>query len=316
MFGIAIFLSLWVLPSVSALENMSLNPIATRCVSNIDDTGTDLIVRYDDGFKWLSFLAFNLSEIPSGASIDSAVLKVKTQLVLNPSWISAYSSSNADLVETGMSWVTKPNVDDYIDAVWVSTHEEWYTWESWYLTDAVSDAFQETGKLTVMFRSGLYTDQNGHTIFYPNAIMEIAYTLETQPPNIDDVTRKPSNPTRDDEVKVEATVTDSESGVREVNLLYSTDEGVSWTKVTMNKADDLTYSGTIPRQDQDVSVKYYVEAFDNAGNRIDSTRHTYTVWSEEQLEQTHLWALIIVLFIVFGLPIIAAAVIVYDANKK
>lgn len=166
---------------MNASESTTLYPIATKCVSNLGDGETDLTVRYEDGFKWISFLAFNLSEIPSGASIDSAMLKVKTEFVLKQVWVSAYCSSNADWVETGMSWDTRPDVDEYVDAVWVSTHEEWYTWESWSLTDAVSDAFQETGKLTVMFRSGFLVDQAGAVTFYPNAKLQIAYTPETKP---------------------------------------------------------------------------------------------------------------------------------------
>jgi len=172
------FSSLRFLPVVNASESITLDPIADRCVSNIGTTEEDLTVRYEDGLKWLSFLAFNLSEIPSGASIDSATLKVKTYFVFSQAYVSAYCSSNADWVETGMSWDTKPDVDDYVGAEWISTHEEWYTWKSWYLKDAVSDAFQETGKFTVMLRSGAVVDQTGHIIFYPDAKLEITYDPE------------------------------------------------------------------------------------------------------------------------------------------
>lgn len=174
------FSSLYSLPFVQASESITLDPIADKCVSNIGAGEEDLTVRYEDGLKWLSFLAFNLSEIPSNASIDSAMLKVKTYFVFDSAYVSAYCSSNADWVETGMSWDTKPVVDDYSGAEWISTHEEWYTWDSWYLKDAVSDAFAETGKFTVMLRSGALTDQTGHIIFYPNAKLEITYTTETK----------------------------------------------------------------------------------------------------------------------------------------
>lgn len=172
--------SLCFLPVVNASESITLDPIADKCVSNMGATEEDLTVRYEEGLKWLSFLAFNLSEIPSGASIDSAMLKVKTYFVFSQAYVSAYCSSNIDWVDTGMSWDTKPDVDDYGGAEWISTHEEWYTWESWYLTDAVSDAFEETGEFTVMLRSGALTDQTGHIIFYPDAKLEITYDPETK----------------------------------------------------------------------------------------------------------------------------------------
>ena len=130
MFIVMSFSSFCFLPFADASESITLHPIADKCVSNMGDGGGDLIAGYEEGVKWISFLAFNLSEISSGASIDSAMLKVKTEVVYKRAWVSAYCSSNADWVETGMSWDTKPDVDEYVDAVWVSAHEEWYTWES------------------------------------------------------------------------------------------------------------------------------------------------------------------------------------------
>jgi hypothetical protein len=67
---------------VNASVSVTLAPIANRYVSNMGDVGSDLMVRYEEGFKWISFLAFNLSEIPPGSSVDFVMLKLKTQLVL------------------------------------------------------------------------------------------------------------------------------------------------------------------------------------------------------------------------------------------
>jgi hypothetical protein len=169
--------------SINATETITLEPIAYRCVSNTGAGEDYLTVSYEEGLKWVTYFAFNLSEIPSGASVDSAVLKIKTELVSGSAWVSAYSSSNAEWSITGISWDTKPNVDKYFDAVWVSANEEWYTWESSSFTDAVSDAFRVTGKLTVMLKSGLLIDQTGFIIFYPDAKLEVTYT----PPKIDPI---------------------------------------------------------------------------------------------------------------------------------
>ena len=184
MFVITSFLSLYILPPINASESLTLNPIANSCVSNVGAGEEYLTVRYEEGLKWVTYFAFNLSEIPSGASVDSAVLKIKTKLALNSAWVSAYSSSNAEWSTTGMSWDTKPNVDNYFDAVWVTANEEWYTWESSSFKDAVSDAFRETGKLTVMLRSGLLIDQTGWIIFYPDAKLEVTYAPEKKTPDL------------------------------------------------------------------------------------------------------------------------------------
>ena len=162
-------------------ESITLNPIAYKCVMNMGNAEEALTVRYEEGLKWLSFFAFNLSEIPAGSSIDSAVLKIKTKFVIDWAWVSAYSSSNAGWVQTGMSWDTKPKVDESIDSVWVDIHNEWYAWESSFFTDDVEDAFSETGELTVMLRSGFLIDQVGHIIFYPDAKLEITYTRAPVP---------------------------------------------------------------------------------------------------------------------------------------
>ena len=68
------------------------------------------------------------------------------------------------------------------------------------------------------------------------------------------------------EVTVSVNVTDAESGVREVVLSYSTDEGASWTNVTISRANGDTYVGQIPGFSAGTNVQYKIIAYDNAGN--------------------------------------------------
>jgi len=204
----------------------------------------------------------------------------------------------------------------------VSTHEEWYIWESSFFTDDVSNAFHETGKLTVMLRSGFLIDQTGFVIFYPNAKLEVEYTPETLPPVVADIIRQPNSPTSNDDVNVNVSVADDESGVSEVNLFYSIDEGKNWIKTMMSHLKGSVYNGTIPKQDNDTTVQYYVEAFDNAGNSKKSSQHFYTITraqSEEEQRQVlsiFLSAIMPFIFILVGILIVVAIVIVYIVIKS
>ncbi len=58
-------------------------------------------------------------------------------------------------------------------------------------------------------------------------------------------------------------ITDS-IGLKEVRLLYSTDEGVTIDTLAMDASGFLNYSGDIPGQPDGTTIQYYVEAVDSA----------------------------------------------------
>ena len=117
-----------------------------------------------------------------------------------------------------------------------------------------------------------------------NPIQNIAYDkivtikAELNPPVITNVVQNPpaDNVLPTDSVTVNATVTD-ESGVKNVTLYYSTDEGATWNNITMVnvEGDIYTTETPIPTQSLGTHVKYKIVAFDlednmavndNAGN--------------------------------------------------
>ncbi len=61
-------------------------------------------------------------------------------------------------------------------------------------------------------------------------------------------------------------VTDTESGVHNVTLSYSTDGGETWNNVTMQKTTGDTYQGEIPGLPAGTHVQYKIIAYDNVGN--------------------------------------------------
>jgi hypothetical protein len=92
--------------------------------------------------------------------------------------------------------------------------------------------------------------------------------LDTTAPNIDTPTRDPTGDIEFDQaVTIFANITDSGSGVKEVLLQYSLDNGTTWTNVTMNyNATSGLYEGTIPAQSTNLTVEYAISASDNLDN--------------------------------------------------
>ncbi|MBS7615758.1 hypothetical protein KEJ45_00965 [Candidatus Bathyarchaeota archaeon] len=68
-------------------------------------------------------------------------------------------------------------------------------------------------------------------------------------------------------MKISVNATDSGSGIKEVILQYSLNNGASWTNVNMtyNSTSNL-YERIIPVQSTNLTVKYAVYASDNVGN--------------------------------------------------
>lgn len=322
LFSIVLFMTLVSLhlfslvQSVNAAKTVTLNPIDYKSVSQANGGSSKeevMVFSIEYGIKSIAYIAFDLSELPENAIPTSTVLNIKSEAISYTCWISAFCSINADWVETGITWDTKPDLGDYVDAVYVDTMREWYSWESDSLTEAVLRAFKETNKLTIALKTGIRdTYQYGLIIFYPDAKLEITYILDTSAPTFSNIRGQPGSPTPDDEVTVSVTATDDKSGVKEMYLYYSTDGGVNWVKVLMSPVGDSKYDATIPQQSEDTTVQYYIEAFDNALNKAKSETSSYTVKS---LPGILLYGLIGV-FVLSGIFIIISILIFRFIRKR
>lgn len=102
-----------------------------------------------------------------------------------------------------------------------------------------------------------------------NEIVTIFYGLDTTPPNIGNITQTPSQNSvfPEDEVKVNATVTDDLSGVRRVILNYTNNDG-TWNTIKMTNIEGSTWNATIPAFPNDTNVTYTIIAEDNFNNII------------------------------------------------
>ena len=101
------------------------------------------------------------------------------------------------------------------------------------------------------------------------------------PPSIGTPSRAPAGDVLVDvEVTVSVSVTDAESGVKNVTLSYTTDNGTSWDDLPMAyNAISGFYEGTIPGQSYCTWVKYRIVAYDNAENvAVESNVGEYYVY--------------------------------------
>ncbi len=127
-------------------------------------------------------------------------------------------------------------------------------------------------------------DGGHHVVVYANDTVGnmgfsaiVYFSLDTTPPDITNVVQTPpaSNVLPTDEVRVDATVVDNLSGVKQVTLNYTTGNG-TWTHVEMMNLDGNVWNATIPRFPLGTNVTYVIIAEDNVGNAINTDTMGYT----------------------------------------
>jgi len=101
--------------------------------------------------------------------------------------------------------------------------------------------------------------------------------FDTTPPDITDVSQYPiaGNVHPEDNVKVNATVTDDLSGVKNVTLNYTNGNG-TWIILEMLNLEGNIWNATIPKFPYDTNITYIISAEDNACNTISTESMGYT----------------------------------------
>ncbi|MHA1247251.1 MAG: Ig-like domain repeat protein [Candidatus Thorarchaeota archaeon] len=97
---------------------------------------------------------------------------------------------------------------------------------------------------------------------------------EDYPPSFGTVSITPQSPTPADDVNVTVTITDDGTIVN-ASIYYTVDDA-TWVRVSMSHSG-TTYWGIIPAQPDGTTVTYYIEAYDNAGQRSATANFSYTV---------------------------------------
>jgi hypothetical protein len=145
--------------------------------------------------------------------------------------------------------------------------------------------------VTILGNTTLTTLQEGthHVVVYANdtcglmgASSTVYFSVDTLPPEITDVRQFPSKDGvyAEDEVMVNAIVTDAVSGVKSVSLFYAyaNSSGI-WISVVRNmiRLDGNVWSATLPRFPYGTNVTYAVSAEDNVGNSITTAEMGYDI---------------------------------------
>jgi hypothetical protein len=152
--------------------------------SSSSSTSTDLLIfYYDFGAKQIGLLAFDLSNFPQDATPTSSIFKIKSHGIGDVCYVSAFCFSGASWVGENPTWDTRPDMGTYIDAIWVDTMNEWYSYSDEALNEVVQETLAEDGLLTVSLKTGINeNNQIGLTAFYTDAILEVDYALATPSP--------------------------------------------------------------------------------------------------------------------------------------
>lgn len=130
--------------NIVILYPFNFTSVSQGTISSEEPQLTVFSIEY--GAKCISFMAFDLSELPEKAIPNTVVLKIKTKAIAYSCWISAFCSSSTNWVQTEVTWDTKPELGHNADAIFIDTMNEWYSWESDTFTRSVIQAFEDTKK--------------------------------------------------------------------------------------------------------------------------------------------------------------------------
>jgi len=132
---------------------------------------------------------------------------------------------------------------------------------------------------------------------------EVYPSYDTTNPSISTPHQEPETVVPNQNVTISVNVTDIESGIAEVILSYSTDNGATWNNETMTPQIGNTFMGQIPGFSEGTQVWYKVIAYDNAGNSETNDNigqyYVYTV-----IPEFPTWLLLLFAFIVLTAAII------------
>jgi hypothetical protein len=100
--------------------------------------------------------------------------------------------------------------------------------------------------------------------------------IEGMPPHIGNPIQNPAGNVQPNQpVNVTVTVTDIGTGVYNVTLYYTIDNGTSWIPIPMDGVSSQTYKATIPGFAEENYVSYKIVAYDYAGNKAENNNNNF-----------------------------------------
>ena len=226
----------------------------------------------------------------AGNSDDSSHYTYTVVDLTPPEILSVVQNPAAGSVEYDDSVTVTAHVTEDTDASGVSSVTLWYstdggaTWNSIAMTLTSGTAYDGYWEATIPaypYDTEVWyyieaEDVAGNTALDPPTAPAnyYSYTVDDfTPPVIDSVVWSPSGTImyyEDVEVSAHVTEDTDASGVSIVELIYSTDGGVTWNTISMTRVSgdeyDGVYNATIPNQPYGTTVYFYIRAVDVAGN--------------------------------------------------
>jgi len=147
-----------------------------------------------------------------------------------------------------------------------------------------------------------YSDRIGATVNFT-----IEFKEDNSVPIVDIPYRVPEGDVQPlQDVEVSVNVTDTESGVKNVTLFYTVNNGTTWENRTMNYNQSTSlYEATIPSQLAETTVKFKIIAFDNVENN--ATRDAPEQYCTYQVIPEFLSSIILPLFMILTTLVILYA---------
>lgn len=128
--------------------------------------------------------------------------------------------------------------------------------------------------------------------------------LDKTSPVIGELTQPPEEVQSNQPVSIGVEVQDSTSGVKNVTLSYTTDDGESWVEVPMIYDErSNTFQASIPEQTENTLVKFRIAACDDAGNvEVENNSGQYYVYTV--IPELQSWGILPLFFMVTLITII------------
>jgi len=249
-------------------ENHGYNFIASWDSGHFNSTSPEIPTEFTHSFD------LSAEIIPKGSCLGFVIavgpdsnVKLFFDSTLHPSYLRIPPSTEVlnynltIMTTTGGTTTPSPGTHTYItgtEATVTAIPEAGYSFDHWEL-DGISIGSDNPVDVPM---------DNNHTL--------AAVFVDDTPPEIGDPTQDPAeNIQPGQNVTVTAVVTDHGSGVYNVTLSYSIDNGTTWTPLNMIEIDVNTYQAKIGGYENCTWVRYKITSYDNAENHAVNDNQGY-----------------------------------------
>jgi parallel beta-helix repeat protein len=172
------------------------------------------------------------------------------------------------------------------------TVDEFTSWMGYSLNGQANVTITENTTLPTLPDGWHYVTVYANDTFGNMGFATVYFTVDTTKPDIINVVQNPlTNILPDTVVKINATVTDATSGIKQVTLNYTTGDG-TWISVEMTNLEADIWNATIPAFPYGTNVTYVIIAEDNAGNTITSAQLEYEL-GYQVVPEFPLWTILV-----------------------